>query len=431
MTDSLALTSLHKDTSHQPADELVLCRHCDLLQQLPQLQVGQEAACSRCGYLLDMRQKDPVLRPILYAFSALLMLVLSNLFPFIGMNVAGNSHYMDFIDTSSVLFEEHHQWLAVLVWLFIQAVPALCMLAVIYLKLGMIWPLRGLVWTARVLYVLKPWSMVDIFLIGVLVAFVKLVVYADIALGMSFWAFCLFCLLHLRTFQVIDRHALWQSIAPAPQPAAMAMAGRNGISLNLASCSCCTAIVAVEQKFCGRCGTKVVLREPYSLQKTLAWLITATVLYIPANFLPIMETVSLGSSIQSTIVSGIILMWRDGAYPVAIIILLASVVIPVLKIAIMFWLCYLAALPGHKRQLLSTRVYLVVDWIGRWSMVDVLVVAILAALVRFDLLMGVYPGMGALVFASVVITTMLAAMSFDPRLLWDQRQQKSAEGEGG
>jgi paraquat-inducible protein A len=102
----------------------------------------------------------------------------------------------------------------------------------------------------------------------------------------------------------------------------------------------------------------------------------------------------------------------------------------VVKIVVMFWLCYLASHKGHKRQLLSTRVYLLVDWIGRWSMVDVLVVAILAALVRFDLLMGVYPGMGAIIFATVVITTMLAAMSFDPRLLWDQRNKKEEQQRG-
>jgi paraquat-inducible protein A len=105
-------------------------------------------------------------------------------------------------------------------------------------------------------------------------------------------------------------------------------------------------------------------------------------------------------------------------------------VVPVVKIVVMFWLCYLASHNGHKRQLLSTRVYLLVDWIGRWSMVDVLVVAILAALVRFDLLMGVYPGMGAIIFATVVITTMLAAMSFDPRLLWDQRNKKEEQQRG-
>lgn len=426
------MSDLQTDIAHsaQPETELVLCRHCDLLQQLPLLAVGQEAACRRCGYLLDMRQKDPVLRPVLYAASSLFMLVLANLFPFIRMDVAGNVHIMSFFDTSSVLFNEQQQWLSILVWLFIQAIPAFCMLAVIYIKLGMVRRVRGLVWTARVLYMLKPWSMVDIFLIGILVAFVKLVVYADLSVGMSFWAFCLFCLLHLRTFQVIDRHALWESIAPAPQPVSVQFAGRTGASLNLASCSCCTAIVPLEQKHCGRCGTKVSIRIPASLQKTLAWLITATVLYIPANLFPIMETMSLGSSIQSTIISGIILMWQDGAYPVAIVILLASVVVPVVKIITMFWLCYLASHSGHKRQLLSTKVYLLVDWIGRWSMVDVLVVAILAALVRFDLLMGVYPGMGAIIFATVVITTMLAAMSFDPRLLWDQRNKKE-EQQGG
>ena len=177
-------------------------------------------------------------------------------------------------------------------------------------------------------------------------------------------------------------------------------------------------------QFCTRCGGHVHARRPNSLVRTWALLLTAAVLYIPANLLPIMETVSLGSSIQSTIISGIILMWQDGAYPVAIVILLASVVVPVVKIVVMFWLCYLASHTGHKRQLLSTRVYLLVDWIGRWSMVDVLVVAIMAALVRFDLLMSVYPGVGALVFAAVVILTMLAALSFDPRLLWDPLSEK-------
>src|SRR5690606_34335609 len=145
----------------------------------------------------------------------------------------------------------------------------------------------------------------------------------------------------------------------------------------------------------------------------------ATLLYVPANLLPIMRTVSFGETIDSTIISGLILMWQDGAYPVALIILVASVIVPVAKILLMFWLCYLTTIPLHRRQRYSTQIYRLVDWVGRWSMVDVLVVAIMAALVRFDLLMSVYPGVGALVFAAVVILTMLAALSFDPRLLWD------------
>jgi len=424
------LASTHQPqvaTPATPASELVLCRYCDLLQELPQLQDGEEADCQRCGHELDARQRESAIRPILYAISALFMLVLTNLFPFVGMDAAGSHRDMDFLDTSAVLLSENYPWLAILVWLFIQAIPAFCMLAIVYLKLGMYIRLPALVQTARLLYALKPWSMVDIFLIGLIVSFVKLLTHFEISLGMSFWAFCMFCLLHLRTFQVVDRHELWSRIAPAPQPVQGKIAGETGLSQQLKVCNCCTALVELEQPTCSRCGTKVRQRIPASIQKTLALLFTATILYIPANFLPMMETVSLGDSIESTIISGIILMWQDGAYPVAIVVLLASVVIPVLKIAVMFWLCYLTTLPLSERSQHGTWVYPVVDWIGRWSMVDVLVVAILAALVRFDALVGVYPGMGTFVFACVVIITMLAAMSFDPRLLWDPSPTEQLE----
>lgn len=414
-------TTLSSAVSEQ---ELVLCRHCDLMQHIPPLCAGDEAFCLRCGAHLDARHSDPVWRPVLFAGSALFMLLLANLFPFVSMYAAGNSNEMNFFDTSSVLFAEHHQWLALLVWLFIQAVPAACMLAIIYLKLGMIYRLPVRTWVARVLYMLKPWSMVDIFLMGLIISFVKLVADADISLGPSFWAFCLFCLLHLRAFQVIDRRELWARIAPCPAPQVAAHSGKSGLEQNLKLCKVCTAVVPVTQTHCSRCHTKVYLRQRASIQNTLALLIAATILYLPANLMPIMRTVSFGEALDSTIISGLILMWQDGAYPVAIIILLASVIVPVAKILVMFWLCYLTRLPLAARQQYSTQIYRLVDWVGRWSMVDVLVVAIMAALVRFDLLMSVYPGVGALVFATVVILTMLAALSFDPRLLWDPLPKK-------
>ncbi|MDP5143919.1 PqiA/YebS family transporter subunit [Rheinheimera baltica] len=401
------------------ATELAMCPHCDLVQHLPALKPGEEADCARCGHHLDACHPESVMRPMLFAASALFMLLLANLFPFVSMFAAGNSNEMNFFDTSSVLFAEHHQSLAILIWLLIQAVPAACMFAIIYLKLGMLYSLPARTWVARVLYMLKPWSMVDIFLMGLIISFVKLVADSEISLGNSFWAFCLFCLLHLRAFQVIDRRELWSKIAPSPVPQVAANVGKTGLAQNLKLCKVCTAMVPVTQTHCSRCHTKVRLRQRASMQNTLALLIAATLLYIPANLLPIMRTVSFGETTDSTIVSGLILMWQDGAYPVAIIILIASVIVPVVKIVIMFWLCYLTRLPFSLRQRYSTQIYRLVDWVGRWSMVDVLVVAIMAALVRFDLLMSVYPGVGALVFASVVILTMLAALSFDPRLLWD------------
>lgn len=407
------------NTTGNIAPELTLCPHCDLVQQVPVLQPGEESSCVRCGHHLDARHPDPAIRPVLYAASALFMLLLANLFPFVSMFAAGNSNEMHFFDTSSVLFSEHHQWLAILIWLFIQLIPATCMCAILYLKLGMFYALPARIWVARVLYMLKPWSMVDIFLMGLIISFVKLVADADISLGPSFWAFCLFCLLHLRAFQVIDRRELWSKIAPCPAPKITAYAGYSGLSQQLKLCKVCTAMVPLQQTHCSRCQSRVRLRQRSSIQNTIALLIAATLLYIPANLLPIMRTVSFGETIDSTIISGLILMWQDGAYPVAIIILIASVIVPVAKIIIMFWLCYLTVIPPQRRQRYSTQVYRLIDWVGRWSMVDVLVVAIMAALVRFDLLMSVYPGVGALVFAAVVILTMLAALSFDPRLLWD------------
>jgi len=407
--------------------ELALCRHCDLVQQLPLLQPDEEANCVRCGHHLDARHRDAVLRPALFAATTLFMLLLANLFPFVSMYAAGNSSEMSFFDTSSVLFTQNRQWLAILVWLFIQAIPAACMVAVLYLKLGMLYKLPARTWVARVLYMLKPWSMVDIFLMGLIISFVKLVADADISLGLSFWAFCLFCLLHLRTFQVIDRRELWSKIAPCPTPQVAAHAGKTGLQQNLKLCQVCTALVPITQTHCSRCNTKVRLRQRSSIQNTVALLLAATVLYIPANLLPIMRTVSFGETIDSTIISGLVLMWRDGAYPVAIIILIASVIVPVVKIGVMFWLCYLTRLPVKKRQRYSTHIYRLVDWVGRWSMVDVLVVAIMAALVRFDLFMSVYPGVGAVVFATVVILTMLAALSFDPRLLWDPLTEQEGD----
>lgn len=406
------------DSNRQP----VLCSHCDLLQHLPELQAGEEAHCSRCGHHLDARHLQPIVRPVLYAGSALFMLLLANLFPFVSMFAAGDHNEMHFFDTSSVLFAEHHQWLALLVWLLIQAIPALCMLAIIYLKLGMLYRLPMRIWVARVLYMLKPWSMVDIFLMGLIISFVKLVADAELSLGPSFWAFCIFCLLHLRAFQVIDRRELWSKIAPCPKTPVKAQVGLSGLTQSLKLCQVCTAVLPIAQSHCSRCQTRVHHRHPASIEKTMALLIAASLLYIPANLLPIMITVSFGDKLESTIVSGLILMWQEGAYPVAIIILIASVIVPIVKIVVMFWLCYLTKKPSELRQTHSSTIFRVVDWVGRWSMVDVLVVAIMAALVRFDLLMSVYPGVAALVFAAVVIITMLAALSFDPRLLWDSTE---------
>lgn len=164
---------------------------------------------------------------------------------------------------------------------------------------------------------------------------------------------------------------------------------------------------------------------PASLQKTAALLLAAVVLYVPANLYPIMLTESLGRITPSTIVQGIFVMWQNRSYPIALIIFVASVFIPIAKMIALALLCLAAAIPHQVHPLHLTRLYRVIDFIGRWSMVDVFVVIILVTLVHMGSLMSVHPGVAALSFCGMVLATMLSAMSFDVRLLWDVKQPGS------
>jgi paraquat-inducible protein A len=158
---------------------------------------------------------------------------------------------------------------------------------------------------------------------------------------------------------------------------------------------------------------------PHSLQRTWALLATAALLYVPANFYPIMTTTSLGQSTPSTIIGGVVELIQMGSWPIAMVIFVASVIVPVGKLGALAWLCLVVKRSDELNAGTRTRLYRLTEFIGRWSMVDVFVVAILVALIRAGSLMSITPGPAALAFATVVILTMLAAMTFDPRLIWD------------
>lgn len=190
----------------------------------------------------------------------------------------------------------------------------------------------------------------------------------------------------------------------------------------LASCHVCGKLSDVRLGDCPRCGAGLHLRKPGGLTRTVALLLAAAVFYIPAMALPVMNVSGIGGAEDSTILSGVVTFWNSGSYPVAIIIFTASVLIPLLKVVALVWLCLAARglVGGSLRGLAVT--YHITELLGRWSMVDVFVVAILVCLVRLGSLMTITPGPAALSFAAVVILTMFAAMSFDPRLLWDHRR---------
>ncbi len=186
----------------------------------------------------------------------------------------------------------------------------------------------------------------------------------------------------------------------------------------LARCHSCGSVEAVERGHCPVCEAPLHLRKPASLERTMALTISAALLYFPANLLPVLYvSSSVKGGQQNTILSGVIQFWEDGDYPVALIIFAASVVIPLVKVLAIVVLC-LGVRSGRSPRMM-TRLYRMTEYIGRWSMVDVFVVAILVAVVQLGSVLQIDPGAGALAFAGVVILTMLAARSFDPRLIWD------------
>jgi paraquat-inducible protein A len=186
----------------------------------------------------------------------------------------------------------------------------------------------------------------------------------------------------------------------------------------LARCDSCGHVEPVEARHCPRCHASLHLRNPTSLQRTVALTIGAAILYFPANLLPVLRVAStLNGTRESTIFSGVVQFWQEGDYPVALIIFIASVLIPILKFLALVMLCLGARFGYWPRAL--TQLYRVTDYIGRWSMVDVFVVAILVGVVQLGSVMTIGAGEGAFAFAGVVVLTMLAATSFDPRLIWD------------
>lgn len=170
---------------------------------------------------------------------------------------------------------------------------------------------------------------------------------------------------------------------------------------------------------CPRCDDALVFRKPASLQRTWAYLIAATICYVPANVLPVLTTTTAAGAESDTILQGVVLLWSPRGWPLSIIVLVASIMIPSAKILALAYLLITTQRGSVESNEQRVRLYRMVEFIGRWSMVDVFVDTFTAALIQLQPLMSVEPGPGLFFFAAVVVLTMLAVESFDPRLIWD------------
>jgi len=197
--------------------------------------------------------------------------------------------------------------------------------------------------------------------------------------------------------------------------------------LGLASCHVCDQVIHLEKNRtanCPRCNSKIHYRKHDSTNRAWAFLISAFIMYIPANTEAIMVTGTLGQESSDTIISGIFYFLAHGDWPLALVIFSASVLLPLLKIISIGYLLIMVHRGSELRKREKTRLYVIAEVIGKWSMVDVFVVALLTSLIQLGKLSYITPGPAGLAFAAMVILTMFSAMAFDPRLLWDNLEEE-------
>ncbi|MDX1757495.1 MAG: paraquat-inducible protein A [Marinobacter sp.] len=421
------MSASRPDSNDRPG-LLLACPECDLVSEIvPHQQEGRWHLCPRCHHALLRQARSDQLTPAL-AVTALILLLLSLLFPYIAFERGGIERAMTVADAANELAMHHHPLLSVVVVATIVVIPALYLLAVciIHLSLASQARLPGSLWLARWLPRLQPWMMADVFAIAALVSLVKIIAMAHIQLLSAFWTFTGYAVLLLVTVTRMNTIALWQRLlGPLDQPA-RARAGLMAVEQGLVGCSWCGQLQQRGHQHCLRCRSRLRQRHPFTLQRVWALLVTAMLCSLPAHLYPIMVTTSLGQSDPATIIGGVLLFIDHGDWPIALIIFAASVLIPFGKIIAIAWLC----IASRRRRSLDMagqmRLYRITEWVGRWSMIDVFVVAIIVGLFQLGNILTITPGYGGLAFSAVVIFTMLAAHQFDPRLIWDQQRRVAA-----
>nr|WP_322786555.1 paraquat-inducible protein A [Paraglaciecola arctica] len=367
----------------------ILCHECHYKVTLPTLSHKQAAMCPRCGLQLTVYHNNASQRIIALATTSLIFLFASLPFEFLSFSVNGQTQSIDIMGSLWILVEKDYGLLALIQAVAMLILPAFVLISLLYLlvPLGLGLHQKHEQWLLKALFKLLPWTMAEIFLIGVLVSLIKIMSMADIGIGLSFYAYLLFTLFMTITLLYVDKYQLQQLL-----------------------------IGNIEDEY-------IAIDRNRSIQTTWAWLFTSALLYIPANILPIMHTSVLGSDDPSTILGGVIILWKMGSYPIAVIIFIASVLIPVAKIIILCWLNY--SVQTNQQYAFRERMfwYRFTEFVGRWSMIDVFVVAVLVSLIQLGNVMNILPGHAALAFCGVVISTMLAAMSFDSRLIWYEAEK--------
>lgn len=399
------------------------CPDCGLVQRLPALRSAETARCGRCGALLRGSRIGELDSAVALASMALILFVIANATPFMTFEFDGNEETAYILTGVYAFYSHGFLALAALILFASFIAPLVRMASLLYvlvpLRMGFVpWQVaRVFRFTER----LRTWGMLEVYLIGVLVAVVKLGQLASVFPGIGFYVLVPLVYAWTAIQGRIDPQVIWAAadrrIPPhlrEPEPD-----GVEGVSC--ATCGRIDASAGSTRKHCLRCGASLHARKPNSVARTWALVISAAILYVPANLYPIMTITLLGRTSTHTIIDGVETLFSSGLWEIGAVVFVASIAVPLLKL---LGLSHLLISVRSRSPLRSeadrTRLYRIIAYVGRWSMIDIFMLSILIALVHLGTLATIDPGIAATCFAAVVVITIFAAEAFDPRLIWDR-----------
>jgi len=389
------------------------CTTCGERYQSHGCDHGMRSYCENCGQLLEVSSRGQVLRTLMLSLSCLVLLVPANLYPILRFSFQGQWSEGKIITGALLLVEQHSPIVGIMVFftgvLAPFALHLMVSTACICFLLGWFPRFTRHLW--RLLFEFQEWGMIDVYLLALGVGAIKLLSMGSVEPRPALWLMLLFVLISGICLGSLSPCAIWTELrakmAPKKSPAP---------DSGVAACHHCGTVQEMtSRKTCEVCESPL---HPWAIddRKVWAYLVGAAALYVPANIIPVMTMSLLGDTHNYTIIGGIMYLWDEGDFLPAVIVFCGSIIVPIAKIAAIFFLLLFYRTNRYPKA--QTRLFFIVKSLGRWSMVDIFVLAVLVALGQMGVVATIEPQPGALAFCGVVILTIFAANSFQPRWIW-------------
>jgi paraquat-inducible protein A len=429
--------------STPPAGEfrhITACPGCDLLLEKMEVQDGRMLVCPRCGHEILKPKKDSFNQMSALSLAAMLLFIPANFMPLLTFELFGVTEQGSIFSAMLALYKQGFLPVAIIVLCTCIIFPFLKPAMLFVFSLGILrnWPVRFLASLLRWHHHIDEWSMPEICLIGILITIIKMYHACGIRYESGFFLYIAFVVITLVGSLTMDKHHFWQLLdkkckAKLPKdteqsahttnsPASLPATAREAGFLLCRICHQLTPTTEqqnTKKRYCSLCGATLHQRIPNSISRTWAFLLTSIILVFPANFLPVMEVKRFGAPTRSTIMDGIIYFFQDGSYGIGLVILFASILVPLFKIIGLLINLNSIHFGRTTRLRHKSLMFRIIGFIGRWSMLDIFVIALLSTLVDFGFISTITAAPAATFFCGVVVSTMFAAIAFDSRLLWD------------